>query len=258
MNWLLWTSSLWFSRVCLLNSVCRDTLGDAGGERHTTRPPATPSPGLPGRAGMKAGNICSPRGWPTGRKVSVWTQPDVTLRFAVISLCFAVTDPVIINNAGGDTHGAEKQHFTLGSSVHSQNLLQYSHFYCAKYKSELQKKKKGRDSGLSRTYSEKEKSIYFYSMELRVASWDQNISILECYNNQQFLLIHTAHRQNLHYYLTIGLIICLVKIVGFIVKAVTLSASASVDFSRWPQAEKNPSGVCREARHVGLLSNMLG
>lgn len=102
------------------------------------------------------------------------------------------------------------------------------------------RKKKERDSGLSRTYSEKEKSIYFYSMGLRVANWDQNIWILKCYNNQQFLLIHTVHRQNLHYYLTIGLIICSVKIVGFIVKAVTLSPSASVDFSRLTSDREEP------------------
>lgn len=33
MNCLLWTSLVWFPEVCLLNSMCRDTHADHGGNR---------------------------------------------------------------------------------------------------------------------------------------------------------------------------------------------------------------------------------
>lgn len=124
--------------------VQRHTGGCRGRETHHA-PSGNPEPWASREGWHEGRKYLFTEGLTHGQKsVSLNTarRYHISLCFAAISLCFAVTDPVIINNAGGDTHGAEKQHFTLGSSAHSQNLLQYSHFYCAKYKTELQKKKK--------------------------------------------------------------------------------------------------------------------
>lgn len=89
-------------------------------------------------------------------------------------------------------------------------------FYCDKYKTKLQtekEKKKWKRQVYPGHKEKRNKSLYFYSMELRVANWDQNIRILKCYNNQQFFSVQTVHTQNLHYYLTIGLFIFSVKMV---------------------------------------------
>lgn len=99
---------------------------------------------------------------------------------------------------GSDTHGAEEQHFIPGSSARSQNLLQYLHFYCAKYKAKLQKKeKKRKETGLSRTYRKKEKKPVFLlhgTKRCKLRPKHQDTEVLQ----QSVILLspHSAHAKS--------------------------------------------------------------
>lgn len=128
--------------------------------------------------------------------------------------CTAVLNSVIINNACGDIHGAEKLRFILRRSARSQNLLQDLYFHGAKYKTKLQKKE--RDSDLSSMHTEKEKKIYLMEKRMHATprlqiQKHEDTEVLQ--HSAIFIQPCCTHTRILHYSLTTGLFICYFKIV---------------------------------------------
>lgn len=194
-------------------TACAETRrGTQGGRRTTCALPQPRALRCQGRLGERHG-IAAHRGTDPPREER---QPAPMLNAAplyhrslcsaVMSLCCAVTDSVIINNVGSDIHGAE-EHLYLGVLHRLKTYYRTYLFIVPNTKLNCGKRH------VFPGHTEKRGKKYIFLLHgtkgCKLRPKHQDTEVLQ----QSAILLNSVHTQNLHYYLTKGLFMCSVKMV---------------------------------------------